>query len=300
MSKSFARTHLSNEHVTPTSLTLRTSSRSYQQGLRLVHNIMIQHEDAILTLDFHIFDDVNFSMLIGHPLEKFLIDPPKTGELDVKLGRNTLAIPFTQAKNSRSEPLPYPIQPNEVVSVLPFESPESSLEKDANHFIEEKDDLGETFELPKEEVPTTPQVELKTLPKGLRYAFLNGNKNTPIIISDKLFDEEMAKLIAILEKHRLVFGYSLQDLKGISPTRCTHRIPIDPTSSPSHEPQRRLNNAMREVVKKEVLKLLYAGIIYPVPHSTWVSPVQVVPKKRGMTVVENAKNELIPQRIVTG
>ena len=51
---------------------------------------------------------------------------------------------------------------------------------------------------------------------------------------------------------------------------------------------------MREVVKKEVLKLLDAGIIYPVPHSEWVSPVQVVPKKGGMMVVENSKNELIP------
>jgi len=52
---------------------------------------------------------------------------------------------------------------------------------------------------------------------------------------------------------------------------------------------------MREVMKKEVLKLLHAMIIYPVPQSEWVSPVQVVPKKRGMTVVENNKNELIPQ-----
>ena len=57
---------------------------------------------------------------------------------------------------------------------------------------------------------------------------------------------------------------------------------------------------MREVVKKEVLKLLDAGIIYPVPHSEWVSPVQVVPKKGGMTVVENSKNELINQRTVMG
>ena len=57
---------------------------------------------------------------------------------------------------------------------------------------------------------------------------------------------------------------------------------------------------MRDVVKKEVLKLLDAGIIYPIPHSEWVSPVQVVPKKGGMTVVENSKNELIPQRSVTG
>jgi hypothetical protein len=57
---------------------------------------------------------------------------------------------------------------------------------------------------------------------------------------------------------------------------------------------------MREVVKKEVLKLLHAKIIYPVPHSEWVSSVQVVPKKRGMTVVKNEKNELIPQRTITG
>jgi hypothetical protein len=47
-------------------------------------------------------------------------------------------------------------------------------------------------------------------------------------------------------------------------------------------------------------KLLHARIIYPVPYSEWVSPVQVVPKKGGMTVIENSKNELIPQRTVMG
>ena len=81
---------------------------------------------------------------------------------------------------------------------------------------------------------------------------------------------------------------------------CTHRIPTDLSISPSREPQCRLNNMMREVVKKEVIKLLHVGIIYPVPHSEWVSHVQVVPKKGGMTVVTNEKNELILQRIVTG
>jgi len=57
---------------------------------------------------------------------------------------------------------------------------------------------------------------------------------------------------------------------------------------------------MREVVKKEVMKLLHAGIIYPVSNSEWVSPVQVVLKKGGMTVVKNDNNKLIPQRTVTG
>jgi hypothetical protein len=64
--------------------------------------------------------------------------------------------------------------------------------------------------------------------------------------------------------------------------------------------QRRLTHAMREVVKKEVIKLLDAKIIYSVPHSEWVSPVHCVPKKEGLTVVKNEENDLIPQRTVTG
>ena len=103
-----------------------------------------------------------------------------------------------------------------------------------------------------------------------------------MIISDKLLEEESARLITVLEKHRAILGYSLHDLKGISPTLCTHRIPLDLAFTPSREPQRRLNNVMREVVKKEVLKLLHAEIIYPVLYSECVSPVQVVPKEGGM------------------
>jgi hypothetical protein len=57
---------------------------------------------------------------------------------------------------------------------------------------------------------------------------------------------------------------------------------------------------MKGVVKKEVLKLLKAGVIYPISNSEWVSPVQVVPKKGGMTVICIEKNELVPQRTITG
>ena len=56
---------------------------------------------------------------------------------------------------------------------------------------------------------------------------------------------------------------------------------------------------MQEVVKKEVVKVLDAGIIYPILNSTWVSPVQVVPKKGGIIIVKNDNNELIPIRTVT-
>ena len=176
-----------------------------------------------------------------------------------------------------------------------LDRPDSDLERDDKGKIkevtEEDEYSDETFELPETEKPSRPPIELKSLPSGLRYAFLNSDVESPIIISDKLSEEETAKLIAILEKHRPVLGYTLEDLMGISLALCTHRIPLDPEIAPSREPRQRLNNVMREVVKKEVLKLLDARIIYPVPHSEWVSPVQVVPKKGGMTVVENAKNE---------
>jgi hypothetical protein len=129
---------------------------------------------------------------------------------------------------------------------------------------------------------------------------LNGNRETLVIISNKLSHEETQKLVATLEKYRSVIGYSLKDLKGISPSWCTHRIPMDQDDKPIREHQQRLNNAMREVVKKEVLKLLKAGVIYPISNSEWLSPVQVVPKKGGMIVVRNEKNELIPQWTITG
>jgi len=69
---------------------------------------------------------------------------------------------------------------------------------------------------------------------------------------------------------------------------------------PTIEHQRSLSPNMQEVVKKEIPKLLKAGIIYPISNSKWVSPVHVVPKKGGMTVVKNDKNELIPTRTITG
>jgi hypothetical protein len=118
-------------------------------------------------------------------------------------------------------------------------------------------------------------------------------------VSDELSPEENEKLLILLRKHRKVIGYSINDLKGLSLAFCTHRIPMEDQCKPVVGHQRRLTHPMREVVKKEVIKLLDAGIIYPVPHSEWVSPVHCVPKKGGLTVVKNEKNELIPQRTVT-
>ena len=101
-----------------------------------------------------------------------------------------------------------------------------------------------------------------------------------------------------LKKHRAAIGYTLDDLKGISPTLCQHKIKLEKDAKPVVDHQRRLNPKMKEVVRKEILKLLEAGIIYPVADSQWVSPVHCVPKKGGITVVPNDKDELIPQKLL--
>ena len=92
----------------------------------------------------------------------------------------------------------------------------------------------------------------------------------------------------------------MADIKGISPTLCMHTILLEDNSKNSIDSQRRLNLIMKEVLKKEIIKWLDAGIIYLISDSVWVSPVECVPKKGGITVVTNDKNELIPTQVVSG
>ncbi|XP_020250927.1 uncharacterized protein LOC109828314 [Asparagus officinalis] len=150
------------------------------------------------------------------------------------------------------------------------------------------------------EEDNAPKVELKPLPSSLRYEFLGPDFTYPVIVNACLNENETDKLLRTLRMHRKVIGYTMNDIKGINPSICMHRILLEDDHKPSIEHQRRLNPNMKEVVKKEVLKLLDSGVIYPISDSEWVSPVHVVPKKGGVTVVKNANNELIPTRTVTG
>ncbi|XP_076929392.1 uncharacterized protein LOC143593754 [Bidens hawaiensis] len=113
-------------------------------------------------------------------------------------------------------------------------------------------------------------------------------------------DDEKSRLVDVLNSHKQAIAWKLMDIQGINPNFCTHRILMEDEYKPVFQPQRRLNPNMSEVVKKEVIKFLDACLIYPISDSSWVSPVQVVPKKGGMTVVTNERNELIPTRTVTG
>ncbi|GJU90590.1 reverse transcriptase domain-containing protein [Tanacetum coccineum] len=152
----------------------------------------------------------------------------------------------------------------------------------------------------KSSIEEPPELELKDLPSHLEYAYLEENDKLPVIIAKGLKDDEKDALLKVLKSHKRAIAWKITDIKGIDPRFCTHKILMEDDYKPTVQSQRRVNPKIHEVIKKEVLKLLDAGMIYPISDSPWVSPVHCVPKKGGITVVANEENELIPTRLVTG
>ena len=123
----------------------------------------------------------------------------------------------------------------------------------------------------------------------MKYAFLEKDSKLLVVISSSLSNVQEEKLLRVLREHKKTLGWTIADIKGINPSICTHNILMEEECKPKVQPQRRLNPSMKEVVKVEVIKLLDAGMIYPIFDSAWVSHVQVVPKKGGMTIIKNEK-----------
>nr|GEY85491.1 reverse transcriptase domain-containing protein [Tanacetum cinerariifolium] len=144
-----------------------------------------------------------------------------------------------------------------------------------------------------------PEVELKQLPPHLECAFLGDNKKWPVIIAKDINVNEKTDLINVLKSCKKAIAWKLTDIKGIDPEFCSHKILLEEHFSLKVQSQRRVNPKIHDVIKKEVEKLLDAGLIYPISDSPWVSPVHCVPKKGGMTVIKNDENELVPTRLVT-
>ncbi|XP_057811492.1 uncharacterized protein LOC131025718 [Salvia miltiorrhiza] len=167
---------------------------------------------------------------------------------------------------------------------------------------------GSQFYLPKQTPSDRPlrsdekplELELKPLPATLKHVYLGESETLPVIISSELTATQEEQLIVVLRRHKKAIGWTLADITGISPDVCQHYILLEEDAKPVRDSQRKLNPNMREIVLKEILKLLALGIIYPISDSKWVSPIHMVPKKSGLQVVENEKNELVPMRLVTG
>ncbi|XP_073057250.1 uncharacterized protein [Primulina eburnea] len=315
--------------VKPTTITLLLADRSLTYLRGIVEDVLVKVDKFIFPADFIILDmeeDRDYPLIFGRPFlatGKALIDVHK-GELTLRVGGEAVIFNIYKAIKGNDEVITCksidiidscgakigightvedPLERCISSTVSRVDDDDWELREQLlalEEFPEVKEATQEKLEEEKcsEILPSSPV--LKELPSHLCYAFLVEKSTYPVIISSSLTLDEKEKLLSVLRKFKTAFGWSISDIKGISPTICMHRILMEESYTPYVDHQRRLNPAMKEVLKNEVLKLLNAGLIYAISDSSWVSPMQVVPKKGGMVVLKNENDELISTRIVTG
>ncbi|XP_027169276.1 uncharacterized protein LOC113768980 [Coffea eugenioides] len=211
---------------------LADRSNAYPDGV--LEDILVQIDNLIFPADFYVLDmeDDNSNsspILLGRPFLK-----TARTKIDVFTGTLTMEFDGDVIKFNIYDAMKYPGESHSIFVIDVIDSLLPSIVQ-------------------------APKVELKQLPDNLKYAFLGDGDTLPVIISSKLTALEEEKLIRVLKDHKEAIGWTVADIKGLSPATCMHRI------------------------------LLEDGIIYPISDSKWVSPVQVVPKKTGITVIENPK-----------
>nr|GEU56193.1 DNA-directed DNA polymerase [Tanacetum cinerariifolium] len=119
----------------------------------------------------------------------------------------------------------------------------------------------------KSSIEEPPELELKELPSHLEYAFLEESDKLAVIIAKDLKDVEKEALIKVLKSHKRAIAWKISDIKGIDPRFCTHKILMEEDYKPAVQSQRRVNPKIHDVIKKEFIKLLDAGMIYPISDS---------------------------------
>ncbi|GKA62907.1 DNA-directed DNA polymerase [Tanacetum coccineum] len=250
-----------------TRMSLELADRSIQYPRGIIENVLIKVDKFVLPIDFVILDMLEDSRTINEEAQELVSNEKPDSFLSTELEKLINQLDLECCKSTSSD------EKNEGDS-------EKSIRPSANEIDEKKP-------------------ELKNFPQHLEYTYLHGDESFPIIISSELSNKEKASLLQVLERRKGVIAWKMSDIKGISSSYSTHKILIEDDYKPVIQPQRRLNPKVQDVVKNEIVKLLDSGLIYLISNSSWVSPIHVVPKKRGMTVVLNDNNELIPSQIVT-
>ncbi|GJZ92806.1 reverse transcriptase domain-containing protein [Tanacetum coccineum] len=106
-----------------------------------------------------------------------------------------------------------------------------------------------------------------------------GDDKLPVIIAKNLKDEDKTALIKVLKSHKHAIAWKISDIKGIDPQFCTHKILMEENAKPVVQHQRRVNPKIHEVIKQEVIKLLDAGLIYPISDSPWI-PIDLIDQEK--------------------
>ncbi|CAM8962659.1 unnamed protein product [Rhodiola kirilowii] len=293
----------------PTNISIRLTDRSYRLLKGILKDVPVKVKNIYIPVDFivlEISEDIDIPIILGRPFlytAKVVIDMDR-GSIALRVGSERVVFYLPNMCKTPSlladcdildsadidDPITLTsVESYRVVQGCPI--PMGICPIDTNDTAETERGTGPGKEPCK--------VELKPLHASLRYEFLGPDSTYPVIVNASLTDVKTRRLLDVLREHRPALGYSIDDLKGIGPDMCKHRIHLEGDARPTRDALRRLNPKLNDVVKKEILKLLDAGIIYSITDSEWVSPLHVVPKKGGLTVVQNEHNDLILTRIVT-
>ncbi|XP_021836462.1 uncharacterized protein [Spinacia oleracea] len=272
--------------LVPTNITLQLADRSVKYPIGKVEDVPLRVGKFVIPVDFVVLDideDAHVPIILGRPFLATVgaIIDVKQGVITLKVGKDSLTFDLTDTMHyPRSliedcffvdslDPLVHDMHKHLLVSNDPLEftllnkvgvgnvGVEAAQYKEKMNTTPLGDECYDLLDredvlddLKKRNGKEAPKVELKALPSSLRYVFLGPNSSYPVIVNASLDDEKLLKLVQVLKRHQSALGYTIDDLKGISPVLCMHHIELEDNAIPHRERQRKLNPPMGEVVKK--------------------------------------------------
>ncbi|GJY88693.1 reverse transcriptase domain-containing protein [Tanacetum coccineum] len=263
---------LSLPELTPTCMTLELADRSITEPIGIAKDVRL---------------------MVG----KFLVSRPDfVGVVDVA-ARHRKVLGFSDSVAYGNPSPDYdPIISNSSPTLTPFGDSDFLFLEEANAFIAIDDEpisweINATYYDPEGDILIWKALSIVKLPSSSesKIIHLESGENLKV-------DKESSSYQGSKVPQDDPIAWKLSDIKGVDPEFCTHKILMEEDYEPTVQSQRRVNLKIHDVIKKEVEKLLDAGLIYPISDS----PIHCVPKKGGITVVKNDDNDLIPTRLVMG
>ncbi|RDX83351.1 hypothetical protein CR513_35731, partial [Mucuna pruriens] len=295
-----------------TGMTIQLANRTVVQPLGVLKDVLVQVNELIFSADFYVLDIEDDSLGKGSTL--FLGRPfLMTARTEIDVYAETLSMEFgdTLVHFNIFEAMKHPTKDHSLFGVdlidelveeylqLGNDSEDTSnLAKDAESIgclgsLIEEADYDEAWDVHNHSDFEDDNIDLsdlsqeaeliKLLDQVCKYEDPECSKKAKVQVAEikELYPAQVETMF-IVEQHKKAIGWKLSDFPRINPSICMHRILMEEEAKPI-----RMNPTIPEVVKKEVTKLLTVGIFYPISDSQWVSLVQLVPKKSGMTITKN-------------
>ncbi|CAN6712238.1 unnamed protein product [Malus baccata var. baccata] len=265
--------------IKPTSVILELADHSVAYPRRIIEDVIIKVDNLYLPADFVILDmdeDMQTPIILG----RLFMANART-LIDVEAGTLTLRVQDQSVVFILFEATKRPVEVEDCMSVDVLDSlihNKNTEDEEVFEYVSALESvpfqppcwmhvfesLGEPKKLLQPSKVHPPKLELKELPEHLKYAYLGADSSLPVIIAADLSSTEEDKLLDILRSYQDAIGWTIADIKEISLTICMHIILMEDGVKPAIDAQRRLNPIMKEVVRNEVMKLLDAGMIYPI------------------------------------